>query len=108
MATTPEGKVKQKIREIFKRYGVWYCMPNMNGMGSNGVPDFLACAWGLFVAVEAKAGRGKPTELQAIQIDRINRSGGVALVINESNLDVLDGVLHERQTYVMAKTLVEN
>ena len=56
MATTPEAKVKAKIKAILKEHNVYYAMPIGTGYGNSGVPDFLCCVNGKFVAIEAKAG----------------------------------------------------
>jgi hypothetical protein len=60
------------------------------------VPDFLACHEGQFIGIEAKAGKGKTTALQEDNLQRIRDSGGVSLVINETNL-------HELETYLGVK-----
>lgn len=86
---TPEALVKKKIRKILDEVGVYYAMPIGTGYGNSGVPDFLCCVNGKFFAIEAKAGKGKTTALQDAHIERIHSAGGVALVINESNIDLL-------------------
>lgn len=93
MAATPEAKVKAKIKELFKKYGAVYAMPVGTGYGASGVSDFLVCCRGVFIAVEAKAGTNKPTELQLAFLREIDAAGGVALVINEKNLNVLEHTL---------------
>lgn len=93
MATTPENKVKRQIKAILKQYGVWYAMPATGGYGSSGVPDFLCCVNGHFLGIEAKAGPGVPTALQLLQLKGITEARGVSLVINESNLDMLELVI---------------
>ena len=55
MATTPEGKVKKKVKEYLKSIGAWYYMPVSNGMGRSGCPDILVCLDGRFMAFETKA-----------------------------------------------------
>ena len=82
---TPESKVKDKIKAICKARGAYYAMPVMGGMASNGTPDFLISYKGRFVAVEAKAGKGKPTPLQLVRLKEIATSGAVAMVVNENN-----------------------
>jgi hypothetical protein len=84
---TPESKVKAKVIAAVKKAGAYYCMPVTGGFGNSGVPDILICHKGRFIAVECKAGRGKVTALQQHNIDSIKQAGGVALVINESNVD---------------------
>jgi len=93
MAATPEKKVKDKIKALCKRYGAYCVSPVMNGMASNGTPDFLLCHLGYFAGVEAKAGRGKPTKLQLVRLGEIDKAGGIALIINENNMNELEAFL---------------
>jgi hypothetical protein len=53
------------------------------------VPDFLICHKGRFIGVEAKAGSNKPTALQESHLAKIRAAVGIALVINEDNMDTL-------------------
>lgn len=94
MAATPEVKVKKQIRAILDAYGVYYAMPIGTGYGNSGVPDFLCCVNGHFLAIEAKAGKGKTTALQDAHIEKIRGCGGTALVINETNMVTLLGVIN--------------
>ena len=86
MSQTPEAKVKAKIKEILKAHNIYYAMPIGTGYGNSGVPDFLCCVNGYFMAIEAKAGKGTTTALQEKNLTNVRSSGGVALVINENNL----------------------
>jgi hypothetical protein len=112
-ANTPEGKVKKKIDAILKPYKadgrLWYTKTAGSMFGTNGVPDYVCNLQALyygdpheppsrdgrsnFFTIEAKAGKGEPTELQLAQMAAIEKSGGYALVINEKNLDVLEAFL---------------
>ena len=87
MASTPEAKVKEKITKSRKEHGVYYAMPMGTGYGNSGVPDFLCCAGGYFLAIEAKAGKGIPTALQEKNLRDIKAAGGWTLVINEDALE---------------------
>ena len=93
MASTPEALVKKQIRKILDAEGVYYAMPMGTGYGNSGVPDFLCCVAGRFVAIEAKAGNGTTTALQEAHLARITESCGVAMIINEQNLDTLEPVI---------------
>ena len=112
-ATTPEGKVKAKIDAILKPYKasgrLWYTKTAGSMFGKNGVPDYVCCIrtmqpivttegfWspivGLAFTIEAKAGAGKPSALQEAQMAAIKKAGGITLIINEKNLDVLEAWL---------------
>jgi hypothetical protein len=63
------------------------------GFGSNGVPDFLCCWDGRFLAIEAKAPgkRSNTSALQDKQIIGIHKTGGMAIVVDDiSQLDALE------------------
>lgn len=94
-ASTPEGKVKDKIKELFKKYGVWYCMPMGQLYGKRGVPDFVACINGRFLAVEAKAAKGKPSPAQLLESRRIRDAGGMTLFCYPDTLPLLEEVLEK-------------
>lgn len=95
MATTPEAKVKAKIKAILKAHNVYYAMPIGTGYGNSGVPDFLCCVNGKFLAIEAKAGKGQATALQLKNMQAINLAGGYTCIINENNLENLTNVISE-------------
>ncbi len=93
MALTPEKKVKNQCVDILKAHEAYYFFPAANGLGRAGIPDIIACLRGYFIAIECKAGKGKTTALQDRELQRIRNAGGVALVINENNMDELKSVL---------------
>ena len=94
---TPEGKVKAAIKKMLETSHVYFFMPSANGYGRSGIPDFVACINSHFLAIEAKGGGGTTTALQERELQRIRAAGGVALVINENNLQVLQDALEERR-----------
>ena len=83
MATTPEGKVKDGIKKVLDAIGAWYFMPSMTGYGRAGIPDFIVCYKGRFIAIEAKAEHGKLTKWQERELHAIQAAGGEATVIND-------------------------
>lgn len=95
MAQTPEAKVKAQIKKILKEHGVWYAMPMGTGYGNSGVPDFLCCIKGKFLAIEAKAGKGIPTALQEKNIRDIENAGGDAWVVRETNIENFETYIKE-------------
>ena len=95
MAMTPEKKVKQKVVALLKKHGAYYFYPVTGGYGSSGVPDIVACVAGQFVGIECKAGKNRPTKLQEANLDKIAECGGIALIINETNVHVLDTMLSQ-------------
>lgn len=97
MATTPEGRVKAAVKKWLKERGIWFCMPMGTGFGNSGVPDFVCCWGGRFLAIETKAPgkRGNTTVLQKQQIAAIQAALGVAVVVDDvAQLDQLFGANH--------------
>ncbi len=86
---TPEAKVKKRVKEILSDLGAYYTMPVTGGYGNSGVPDFIICIAGLFYAIECKANGGKPTALQLKHCDDIRKAGGVAVIVDETNVENL-------------------
>lgn len=97
MPATPESKVKNKIKDVLTKYNVYYAMPIGTMYGNSGVPDFLCCIQGHFLAIEAKAGKGKTTALQDKNLHLVEKAGGTSLVIREDTLDLLEWKLKELQ-----------
>lgn len=84
---TPEKKVKTKVVEILKGFGVYYFYASTGGYGASGVPDIICCYKGRFIGIECKAGKGKTTALQEKNIAQIIAQGGLAIVVNEDNIE---------------------
>jgi pantoate kinase len=94
MATTPEAKVKAKIKAILKAHNIYYAMPIGTGYGNSGVPDFLCCVNGKFLAIEAKAGKGKTTALQEKNLRQIQDSNGWSMVVDEESIEEVQIILN--------------
>lgn len=91
---TPEGKVKKIGRAVMTKMGMYHFPAFSGGYGRSGVPDDIGCYQGCFVAVEYKANGGKPTALQLKNMDDIRKNGGVALLVDESNVHQLEELIH--------------
>lgn len=95
MAMTPEAKVKAAVVKILKAHNVYYFFPATHGYGRSGIPDIVACVGGRFVAIECKAGDNQPTALQKREIRRIQEAKGIAAVIRETNVDLVETIIKE-------------
>jgi Holliday junction resolvase len=96
MASTPEAKVKKRVREVLDTLGIYHFMPPANGFGRAGIPDIIGCMDGHFVAIECKAGKGTTTALQERELDRIRSAGGTTFIAREDNIDELQQLLREK------------
>jgi hypothetical protein len=81
---TPEGKVKKAVKEFLIEHGVWFYMPVQTGYGVAGIPDFICCWRGLFVAIECKAPgkESRTTPAQRRTLTEIHEHGGRAMVVS--------------------------
>jgi Holliday junction resolvase len=93
MAITPEKKVKNEVVKILKENNVYYFFPGTHGYGRSGVPDIVCCVDGKFMAIECKAKRNNLTTLQENGIKNIQAASGIALVVNETNMDLVRGAI---------------
>lgn len=79
---TPEGRVKDDIKRWLVWLGWWYLMPVKERHGRVGIPDFIICAGGIFLAVEAKrpGNEGGTTDRQDEELQAVRDSHGHAIV----------------------------
>jgi hypothetical protein len=87
--------VKKKVTEYLKSCNIFYFYPVASGYAANGIPDIICCIKGKFVAIECKAGKNTTTAIQDKKINEIRLAGGVAMVINEDNLEFMRMVVDE-------------
>jgi hypothetical protein len=81
--STPEGKVKDKVKRLLHKFGIYSHMPVMNGMGAPTL-DFICCAWGYYLAIETKAPGEWPTDRQKITMKQISEMGGFVFVVRDA------------------------
>jgi hypothetical protein len=92
---TPEGRVKAAVKRLLLSRGVWFYMPIQNGMGVVGIPDFICCWDGRFLAIETKAPgkRSGTTPNQKARIAEIAAANGLVVVVDDVKQveEILDG-----------------
>jgi hypothetical protein len=97
MSNTPEGKVKAKVRDIFRAFDLAYCHVPGSAYGTGGVGDYICCVNGIYLEVEVKSleskGKGKQTELQKIRCKEVLEAKGYYVVVNEDRLDALEQLI---------------
>jgi hypothetical protein len=96
--TTPEGRVKAKVKALLKKYNIYHFMPATGGYGRSGVPDIIACMRGRFLAIECKAGKGTTTALQDRELAAIRAAYGEAMVVNEDSVWLVKEVIYRNFT----------
>lgn len=79
-ANTPIQKMKVEQRG-------WYFKVWGGGFQANGIPDFIMNINGYFLGVELKAPNGRPSDLQIKNIDMINKSNGIGIILYPKDED---------------------
>lgn len=80
-----EKYVKDQIKKLLKKYGVYYHMPVQNGYGAPTL-DFIGCYQGRFFGVEAKRPGKVPTARQELTMNAMREAGGAVFVVGDSCL----------------------
>ena len=92
MATTPEGKVKRKVKAVLKKHDAYQFWPVGVGYGVSTV-DCLACVHGHFLAIETKAPGKYATPRQHMTLNQVTDAKGTSMVIsNQKGIDMLDNL----------------
>lgn len=94
--TTPEAALKTKLREYLTARGAFWSTVQGGAFAKPGDPDIVVCYKGRYVAVEAKAPKGRQSSIQRIRQKQIEDAGGIyvlARTIEDVSevLDRLDG-----------------
>ena len=90
-----EKAFENKIKQYLKSQNIWHVKFFANRMTKVGVPDILACVNGRFVAIEVKAEKGKPSEIQLWNIEKIKDSGGIAMVLYPDQFDIFKDLIQD-------------
>lgn len=91
--TIPESTIESEILWRLYKLGI-FCWKNTSGgfydgkrmrrhvnpFAILGTSDILAIIKGIFIAIEVKSAKGKPTPDQVKFIDNINKNGGIAFI----------------------------
>ena len=86
--STPEGKVKARVKKILKIAGAYQHWPVQTGYGAACL-DCHGCYNGIYFAIETKAPGKHPTPRQEITMEDVRNAGGYVLVVGESYDDLV-------------------
>jgi len=80
-----EGDLQRQIIRWLKRHHVWHLKVVGSAVQTGGVPDILVCYKSRFIALELKRpdGKGILADRQRAHLDRIEKNGGIGVVIDD-------------------------
>lgn len=82
MASTPEGKVKAKVKALLNHHKANYFMPVQAGFGAPAL-DFIVCSRGRYAQIETKAGNKQMTPRQETIARMVLEAEGEVFLVNE-------------------------
>lgn len=79
-----DSKVKEYLKDTYKKEA-WFLKVHGNGVQRSGIPDFLICVRGHFMAIETKRedGTGKPSDQQLIECRKLLLAGARTLISDD-------------------------
>ena len=81
-AVGPEHRLKMRVAALLRGWEppLWWLKVHGGPWQRRGVPDFIVCVRGRFLAIELKAPGRKPTPAQAVELARLQAAGAAVLV----------------------------
>lgn len=89
-----EKQFENKIKDFLKDNNCWFVKFFANAYTKSGIPDILACVNGRFVGIEVKAKNGKPSDLQIYNLQKIEDSGGFAVLLYPDDFEDFKRMIH--------------
>lgn len=107
-----ETRLSNKIKKYLESLYIYVEKIWGGGFQSSGVPDLLFCYKGIFVGMELKVDNKKPSELQKAKLLKINKSGGVGVVVYSfdeclKTLEFIDSFIRMGQKMTMVAECLE-
>ena len=89
-----EKNFENRLKKFLEDEGCWFVKFFANAYTKSGIPDILCCCNGRFLAIEVKAPRGKPSELQKWNIQKIIEQGGYGVILYPDQFDDFKELVH--------------
>ena len=83
-----EKNFENRLKKFLEDEHCWFVKFFANAYTKSGVPDILCCCNGYFIGIEVKAPKGKPSELQKWNIDKIAEANGIGVVLYPDQFDL--------------------
>lgn len=90
-----EKQFEHKVRKFLDEKGAYHVKYFGCAMTQAGVPDVLCCFKGIFFGIELKQAKGKPSELQLMNLRKINKAGGVGVLLYPKDFEKFKTLLNQ-------------
>ena len=92
-----EKDIENKSKFALKQAGCYYIKNHGSQYAAPGIPDIIFNLDGWFIALEVKRHPNKPTMIQQFHLKEIRKNKGIALIVNELNLEKFCEILKRRK-----------
>lgn len=101
-----EKQFENKVKAFLKDNDCWF-LKYWGGAAytKKGIPDILVCCKGRFMGVEVKAPDGKPSDLQIYNLRRIDRAGGLAILLYPKDYDLFKRLVEKPENKELYEVL---
>ena len=79
--TLLQRKLRLTLNCVFPEQSAYTLKIHGDRYSAPGVPDIIACIQGLFIGIECKMWRGRPSEAQQLHLRDIIKAGGIGLYV---------------------------
>jgi hypothetical protein len=85
VASTPEGKLKTKLRDLLSKRGIFHYVAAAGPYAQHGIPDIVAVWEGraFYIEVKAPGKRSNTTPNQDRMLRLIAEAGGISCVVDD-------------------------
>ena len=104
MKIANEKDVKAAVKKLLDKHSWFWFFPPANGYGKAGIADIIALKAGVFLAIETKFGKNKPTKLQCAFLLSVQSESGFGFVVNEDTLQWFEAWLESFENATAAAT----
>ena len=75
-----ETNLQRKVQDYLESIGAYHFKVHGSAYMKSGIPDIISCYKGLFIGIECKIGKNKPSKLQEEHRDMILKSRGIHIL----------------------------
>ena len=102
-----EKNLENRLKDFLKKEECW-CLKYWAGGGftKSGIPDLLICCNGYFIGAEIKASKGKPSLLQIRELTKIQKAGGIGVLVYPDDEVTFRRMVIELKAFNMRKVEV--
>lgn len=99
MTMGAEKNFENRVKKFLKESGCWFLKywsggaQNGKKFTKDGIPDILCCCEGLFLGIELKAPKGRPSDLQLYHLRKIDEAGGLAVLLYPKDYDTFRSMI---------------